>query len=106
MTDRELLELAAKAAGKSGHWDGYVFVLDSYGQDECSAWWPLDNDGDALRLAVKLGLELDFEHGSCTAALGSRYRETYRHEFQAGEPMERARRVIVRVAAEIGKEMP
>jgi hypothetical protein len=63
-TDRELLELAAKAAGIALHWKAGAckggsftapFVLQG---DELVPWRPLTDDGDALRLAVKLGLEI------------------------------------------------
>ena len=59
-TDRELTELAAKAAGidhpggeHSRYNDGRLW--------DCNGlrWWnPLEDDGDALRLAVKLGITL------------------------------------------------
>ena len=57
MTDRELLEAAAKAAGlRVVSWlqDGYPFVADENGQHY--GWSPLEFDSDALRLAVKLRL--------------------------------------------------
>lgn len=73
MTDRELLELAAKAAGievwpgigvqshmlftrsaKSGY-DGRVTGVE---------WNPLTDDGDALRLAVALRMKIDHNHPS------------------------------------------
>ena len=53
MTDRELLEMAAKAAGYEVEW-----VRNSGCHYRCEAeesreqWCPLDDDGDALRLAV------------------------------------------------------
>ena len=52
-TDRELLELAARAAGMDGWWESaYLsFILRAGGP-----WRPLTDDGDALRLAVKLDL--------------------------------------------------
>ena len=54
-TDRELLEAARKAAGISGGtWDGRVYSNAS-GND---TWAPLDDDGDALRLAVKLRMTI------------------------------------------------
>ena len=60
MTDRELLELAAKAAGYE--------VLDWYGErytttdgDRLFPWNPLADDGDALRLAVALNIEYVFQ---------------------------------------------
>jgi len=59
MTDRELLELAAKAAGiKISQWSNAQaggFLPGGRGD----FWNPLTDDGDALRLAVKLGLMLD-----------------------------------------------
>ena len=50
MTDRELLELAAKAAGLTGE-----YRFDGYGEGcfvalDGSRFNPLTNDGDALRL--------------------------------------------------------
>lgn len=52
-TDRELLELAAKAADIS------IDPIDAaHDPSEWMAWNPLADDGDALRLAVKLGMEV------------------------------------------------
>lgn len=64
-TDRELLEGAAKAAGIELTWNAMVNALrnpiikyvDAYAYDE---WNPLTDDGDALRLAVKV---LNWPHG-------------------------------------------
>lgn len=54
MTDQELLELAAKAAGLDyRHADGEI----RHG-DAAMKWNPLANDGAALRLAVKLRMEI------------------------------------------------
>ncbi len=56
MSDRKLLEAAAKAAGYVPQWldDETLFVFGV--QDE---WNPLKNDGDAFRLAVQLGLSIE-----------------------------------------------
>ena len=59
MTDHELLEMAAKAAGyeikRYSERCGAVECL----VDGVSMWWdPLTNDGEALRLAVKLGIHI------------------------------------------------
>lgn len=55
VTDRELLELAAKAANYTGlgMWDG---KLNCLWDGEGWSFDPLNDDGDALRLAVKLGM--------------------------------------------------
>ena len=58
MTDTELLELAAKAAGYS--FDGYV-LRNNNTEFEYSGWNPLEDDGDAFRLAVSLGLTVVVE---------------------------------------------
>ena len=56
-TDRELWELAAKAAGyrEAG-------INKPYTDGLLKNWNPLTDDGDALRLAVKLCLEIDVHH--------------------------------------------
>lgn len=72
MTDRELLEAAAKAAGIEIEWErDPAFVQERWqamvpcgwaGQPTQCEWNPLREDGDALRLAVKLHLEIDHNH--------------------------------------------
>ena len=60
MSDRELLELAAKAAGieckGSEMHPKFGFYLKSG-----LMWNPLTDDGDALRLAVKLNLQISYD---------------------------------------------
>lgn len=60
MTDKELLERAAKAAGLpeprgAGSRHHCYYVLD----EQPTRWNPLYDDGDALRLAIKLGLTVE-----------------------------------------------
>jgi hypothetical protein len=60
MTDRELLKLAAQAAGHKLYpeWDcapNGIFLRQGVDGDLQYVWDPLSDDGDALRLAVKLG---------------------------------------------------
>ncbi len=70
MTDRELLELAAKAAGievvewrDSAMTDGGFGAMLTKGGIGSRTWWnPLTDDGDALRLAVKLGVIIDVRY--------------------------------------------
>ena len=72
MTDRELLELAAKAAEintiiwtesprSNGQTAGCIWNGVGHG-DTAELWNPLTDDGDALRLAVRLGLDVEM-HG-------------------------------------------
>jgi hypothetical protein len=95
MTDRELLELAAKAAGL----EVVTPTMLTYGQ-----WNPLTDDGDALRLAVKLRMNV-FHAGIRVFALDEEgdIEEAEGHEL---DPYAATRRAIVRAAAEIGKAMP
>ena len=68
MEDRELLELAAKAAGIPTEWHSDAecpMRLDCIGT---VPWNPLTSDGDALRLAVDFGLTLTITAAGCVAA--------------------------------------
>jgi hypothetical protein len=100
MNDRELLELAAKAAGISPKWiDNWRDVQAGF-YVSSNTWNPLESDGDALRLAVKL-------HLTCRHFMG----ETVAQSTVPGGPSVYItdtchRRAIVRAAAEIGKAMP
>ena len=96
MTDREMLELAARAAGITC-WHGVPYTNGRI-------WDPLDDDGDALRLAVKMGLCLDFARGWTAAYAGSRTAEQI-SERHNDSPYAATRRAIVRAAAEIGRQM-
>ena len=98
MTDRELLELAAKAAGIQLRFllNGTLPFSDG---PRVGEWNPLTDDGDALRLAVKLGIFASprFFHFRELARLG---RQKDEDDFAA------SRRAIVRAAADIGRAMP
>lgn len=108
MTDRELLELAAKAAGMDGWtWCEEQQCMKSpakespYGSVH-SYWNPREDGGDALRLAVKLLFEIDLVRGGIAIrhATGIKVLEAFNHD-----PYAATRRAIVRAAAEIGKGM-
>lgn len=100
MTDREMLELAAKAGG-------YVIRVSSGGSFSVDidgfwrGWNPLNSDGDALRLAVKLHMQVSVTTESCRAetlpCLGVRVNDS--DENLA------TRRAIVMAASAIGKGM-
>lgn len=107
--DRELLELAAKAAGLSVFDDPITGeMMETQIRDSDGAWrqvfWnPLLDDGDALRLMVKLGL---VDHVICLSiGLGRAACEFLSEGFE-GDPAAATRRAIVRAAAEIGKKLP
>ena len=109
MSDRELLEDAAKAAGmmfdptvKNKH--GLMVVAkDAACQSEQFFWNPLTDDGDALRLAVKLRKMPVIERWSD----GHDWVFIPGHEGGAlplgDDPLAATRRAIVRAAAEIGE---
>jgi len=100
-TDRELLELAAKAAEIKLTGDDRAAWLNrsSYG------WNPLVDDGDALRLAVKLGLALHLPHVNAVYVGASDNLYNQILEKARPDPYAATRRVIVRAAAEIGRSM-
>lgn len=107
MTDKELLELAAKAAGYD--WDKNVAKVRAERglislwivNPMKTAWNPLADDGDALRLAVKLRMSVR----------NTEIRSSVLTEFggvsepHKGDPYAATRRAIVRAAAEIGRNM-
>jgi hypothetical protein len=99
--DRELLELAAKAAGITPLGYGQSGIATGKNGPCLVRWWnPITDDGDALRLAVKLDMELDC-HLRCAKVPPS----TWHDADDIDDGAEAMRRAIVRAAAEIGKRM-
>lgn len=101
--DRELLELAAKAAGLTYRDDlwGAGYVQNEHGS--WNAWNPLADDGDALRLAVDLGLDVfnrPAQHTECGRIGKQGFREKH-----GADPYAAARRAIVQAAAELGRSV-
>jgi hypothetical protein len=103
MTDRELIELAAKAAGIELSWElgGYIAQVDDWSPR--FRWNPLTSNSDAFRLAVKLEISI----------LPSMEETEARNASMAGwqksanpkDPCSAARRAVTLCAAEIGKAM-
>ena len=97
-TDQELLEKAAKAAGilhvdyTGIDYDGLsgLQLIDGIGR-HTQSWNPINDDGDALRLAVKLKL---WTH----SGMGKYHDQD--------DPYAAPRLAIVRGAAAIGEAMP
>ena len=106
MTDREYLQLAAKAAGYeyNGLWFDErtgLLVWEPPTNYESRHWNPLTDDGDALRLAVKLRIHVrHFPHD-----VEAQVERGYWREDDGSDPYAATRRAIVRAAAEIGRSM-
>jgi len=104
MTDRELLELAAKAAGIDLQWRKFVGLGDLPAPDYVAidketglGWNPLARDGDAFRLAVELELDV-----MCASVRCAELQIVI--TIQAGvDKFAATRHAIVLAAAEIGK---
>jgi hypothetical protein len=98
MTDKELLELAAKAAGME-----YPHMIKPGGR----VWNPLTDDGDALRLAVTLHLSMDLFDNEILVGYTPDNNDCEQVVEPVGDdPYAATRRAIVRAAAEIWKGMP
>jgi hypothetical protein len=115
VNDRELLVLSAKAVGinlvveeiphrTNGYGMETVFRIDGH---PCRNWNPLTDDGDAMRLAVKLGVIVGmYAHYSTVDFLFPNERIetiTVWHSKADGGSCASTRRAITRAAAEIGK---
>lgn len=102
MSDRELLELAAKAAGIADLQQvGNIWYYTNGGY-LMREWNPLTDDGDALRLAVKLKFTVEIEDDQsavfCRGPGGG-------YVPNNNDPYAATRRAIVRAAAKIGRNM-
>jgi len=98
MTDRELLEDAAKAAGIYYWIDADAVVTHSDTPGSTREWNSLTNDGDAFRLGVKLGMRVTPRTAWADGFDG------FTDSFGADD-CAATRRAITRAAAEIGKGM-
>jgi hypothetical protein len=108
MNDRELLEAAARAYWGdeiddvvSVEWserdDAILYThadnQDHNGQDQAFCWSPLTDDGDALRLAVKLNITVFIYDDETSTALNGVVAKNW------GSKEANTRRAIVRAAA-------
>lgn len=103
--DRELLELAAKAAGIKGEWcdcddcgDGGILTPNDNG----TLWNPLTDFVDRYLLAKQLGLAIDFSECTVWKRLSD---HSLIQEYWGGDYGDEAHAVL-RAAAEIGRAMP
>ena len=100
MSDRELLELAAKAAG--------IVYANGWNLATNEPWCPHEDDGDALRLAVKLEISINPFAGKTvvTHTVDNTRRGPYeKWDCNDDDPYAATRRAIVRAAAEIGRNI-
>ena len=117
MTEIEMLEFAAKAYGFGSDSGGFIWTESEYPRgsitngalwnykgwrDTAELWNPLTDDGDALRLAVKLSLMVNVCAHVIVATDGEIHAEVTTSKQRAGKS---TRHAITRVAAEIGKRM-
>ncbi len=121
MTDIELLELAAKAAGMTidTHYvDGGASVWEGerHHSDWIPDWDPLTDDGDALRLAVTLKISIHLRPKRVEVLSWPLPKTPYGFggtpfpKVETVEPYDddrhaATRRAIVKAAAEIGENM-
>ena len=92
-TDRQLIEAAAKAAGVSLKLE----LLQNEGRPWLG-WNPLEDDGEALRLAVELNLHVWISNPLTYAGLDGDLRTAESH-FDNEDRFSATRRAIVRAAA-------
>lgn len=105
MNDIELLELAAKAAGYTPHisqsaMPGLLLIDQVF-------WSPLEDDGDAMRLAIQLHIDIQFFEGFeevIAEHASGQYRQA--SEKFSDDMASATRRAIVRAAAEIAQQNP
>lgn len=107
MNDRELLRMAAKASGEiTPIW----YDNENYFNGVLQRRNPLTDDGDAIRLAVKLGMEVKIDWAKLHVSVWNGYNLWVYEDLSTNsidtdiEPFSATRRAIVRAAAEIGKE--
>ena len=117
MSDKELLELAAKAAciqigAYAEQIDSYYSEWDGQSAYELTTggyWNPLIDDGDALRLAVILDIHIEqnttFKRACALYYADDSVLRTEVFEPWGDDKIAATRRAIVRAAAEIGKSM-
>lgn len=107
MNDKELLQLAAKACGSLHYEDGLGLWIVIESDGGRGKWWnPLADDGDALRLAVALDIDvLRNVHETTAVHDCGDIDSNWKSEKDGGDKYAATRRAIVRCAAEIGRQM-
>lgn len=107
MDDRELLEMAAKAAGEDVEWHdsgSYFYRKSCNWPAEKGFFNPLHDDGDALRLAAGLCLNV-LSSEACVVVEDEKGVECIEYFYGPEDYTSGWRRAIVRAAAAIGRAM-
>lgn len=111
MNDKELLMMAAKAAGlnvkaisvnQDDIFDG--LIVGKKDTKNKTRWNPLAADGDALHLAVKLRFEVCVSDELKSVTVWFMEIDECTEQF-GNDPYAATRRAIVRAAAEIGRKL-
>jgi hypothetical protein len=117
-TDRELMELAARAVGLNtpryvtdGRRLGWAInegISVEFGPTSQRLWNPRDDDGDSRRLEVALRLCVDVadEHVRAMYGLHTAGQMVEHTEPFGRDPHAATRLAVLRVAAEVGEAMP
>ena len=109
MTDRELLEAAAKAAGMphtyNEFWSGFYIRNPDGSWVPNHHWNPLTDDGDAFELMVKLNIWPVRQYSWEAIVVQKDNKDVAEAMIENDDPYAATRRAIVRAAARIGKEM-
>lgn len=101
-TDKELLTLAAKAAGLNWKdWTKTIFCSETELRDWPYDWNPLTDDGDALRLEITLKLDAQWDVKSQTWGI---YHVSKGFYSALARDSDR-KRATTMAAAEIGRAM-
>lgn len=107
MDEKQMLLMAAKAAKAAGlnvFEIGGTFLYKPYANHSIvHRWNPLEDDGDALRLAVKLRLVLDIERDRSCTSVGDHSGRFGVQPWGAKGPEAATRLAIVRAAAQVGR---
>lgn len=104
MTDREILEYAAKACGMK-----HLLNADKHGPEYAEQWNPLTDDGDCFRMETALGIRMAWGTSLVEAYV---YLPDHCKEAEIcfsrhnGDKNAARRLASCRVAAQIGREMP
>lgn len=106
MSDRELLELAAKAAGIKVDWRESVECLCYSGSPYNVAWSPHKDYGDSMHLAATLRISITFIGRGTVQTWADGTTITTEVIHKRADPAAATRRAVLQTAAEIGRAMP